>query len=157
MYSMCLSIGFVKMKKKKKKKQWTSTQAHLAGVVWTVIGQLISKACNWQSRCNTNAGSSPRCGKGFLSFQWGVRTAPVRASTSVCKFKIQNTASHIPLFGHTKIQHTLTWTGSTAFEVTVPYPCKATRISRKGQWILCMTLGLLKEFLSKHKSAQFLV
>ena len=39
----------------------------------------------------------------------------------------------IPLLEPTKILHTLTGKGSTALAAAVPYPGKATRISRKGQ------------------------
>ena len=43
------------------------------------------------------------------------------------------TLAVIPLFGHTLMQHTFTGMGSAALVATVPYPDKATRISRKGQ------------------------
>ena len=41
----------------------------------------------------------------------------------------------MPLFGHTKILHTLIGMGSTVLVAAVPYPGKAIWISHKGQWI----------------------
>ena len=61
------------------------------------------------------------------------------ASTSVLTFKSQTLAA-IPLFWHTKILHVLTAMGSAALEAVVPYPGKATRISRK---FLFVTGGIL--------------
>ena len=55
------------------------------------------------------------------------------ASTSVRTFKIPNTGSHIPLFGHTKTLHTPIGVGSAALAAAVPYPGKATLISSKEQ------------------------
>ena len=48
------------------------------------------------------------------------------ASTSVRTLKIPNTGSHIPLFGHTKIAHTLIAMGRAALAAAMLYPSKAT-------------------------------
>ena len=93
-------------------------------------------------KCNADAGSSPRCGKGFFSSQFSVQTllrcpyspsVPLHALTAVRTLKIPNTGSHIPLLVYTNILHTLTGMGSAALAAVVPYPGKAIRISRKGQ------------------------
>ena len=52
-------------------------------------------------------------------------------STSMCTLKIPTRAG-IPLFGHTKILHTLIGMGSTALAAAVSHQGKATRIFRKG-------------------------
>ena len=66
---------------------------------------------------------------------YGVRTMQLHASKSVGTLKITNTGCHIPLLGHTKILHTLVRMGTAAHVAAVlPYPGKATRISRNGQW-----------------------
>ena len=64
---------------------------------------------------------------------YGVITSPSSpASLSVRTLKIPTLAA-IALFGHTKILHTLIGMGSAALAAAVPYPGKATRISRKEQ------------------------
>ena len=99
----------------------------------------VGGASDWKARHITDAGSSPRCGKGFcFQSQLSVQTltAPVsksHASTSVHTLK-SRTLAVIPVFEHTKILHTLIGVGSAALAAAVPYPGKATRISRKGQW-----------------------
>ena len=45
--------------------------------------------------------------------------------------KIPNTGSY-SIVGHTKILHIPTEMGSAALAAVVPYPGKATRVSRKG-------------------------
>ena len=57
----------------------------------------------------------------------------LHASTSVCMLKLPNTGSHITLFGHAKILHTLIGMGSAALVAAVLYPGKVTRMSRMGQ------------------------
>ena len=44
------------------------------------------------------------------------------SSISVRTLKTPSTVSYIPLFGHTKILHTLVGMGSAALAATVPYP-----------------------------------
>ena len=43
------------------------------------------------------------------------------ASISVCTLEIPNTDSHIPLFGHRKVLHTLIGMGSASLAAAVPY------------------------------------
>ena len=54
-------------------------------------------------------------------------------STSVHTLKIPSTVSHVPLFGHMKILHSLVGMGSAALVAAVPKPGMATCISHKGQ------------------------
>ena len=67
---------------------------------------------------------------------YGVRTAPVcnqsHASTSVCTLTIPNSGSHTTVWIRENT-HTLIGMGSAALAAVVPYPGKATRISREGQ------------------------
>ena len=68
-------------------------------------------------------------------FSYGVRTAPCvqsHASTTV-RVKKSQTLEAIPLFGHTKILHTLVGMGSAALAAAAPYPGKTSRILREGQ------------------------
>ena len=76
---------------------------------------------------------------------YGVSTAPVcnGIHQHLCARYKSRTLTAIPLFGHTKILHTLIGMGrilhtligmgSAALVAVVPYPGKETRISSKGQ------------------------
>ena len=57
------------------------------------------------------------------------------ASTSVRTLKFPNTGTvaATPLFGHSKVLHTLIAMGSAALAAAVHYPGKGTRTSCKGQ------------------------
>ena len=102
-------------------------------------GSAQSVEVRLKAKRNTDTGSNPRCGKGFspkVSFQcrlsYSVRTAPVcnRMHQHLCARSKSQTLAAIPLFGHTKVLHTPVGTGSAALAAAVPYPGKATRISR---------------------------
>ena len=111
-------------------------------------------------RRNTDAGSSPRCGMGFFSHcqlpaQSFLRCpysprVQLHASTSGRPLKKSQTLAAIPLFGHTKILHTLRGMGSAALAAAVPYPGTEIRISRKGQWNTTNTI-----FFKVHSSEEF--
>ena len=59
--------------------------------------------------------------------------AIARFSIMCARWKSQTLAA-VPLFGHTKILHTLIGVGSTALAAVVPYLGKVTQIFHKGQW-----------------------
>ena len=66
---------------------------------------------------------------------YGVRSAPAcnRMQQRLCGRSKSQTLAAIPLFGQTKILHTLTGTGRAALAAAVPnYPGKVTRVSREG-------------------------
>ena len=108
---------------------------------YSVIAQWVERPTE-KNRRSTDAGSSPRCSKGFFSqSQLSVQTVLLcpysprvqsHASTSVCTLTIPNTGSHATVWTH-EILHTLTGMGGAALAAAVSYPGKATRISRKGQ------------------------
>ena len=85
---------------------------------------------------------SSRWGKGFF-FHLSVQTLLSRCPpfSPLCAIACINfgalvksqTLAATPLFGHTKILHTLTGMVSAALAAAAPYPGMATRISRKGQ------------------------
>ena len=104
----------------------------------------VGRASDWKARSNTDAGSSPRCGKGFFSrSQLPVQTllrcpysprVQSHASTAVHTLKSQ-TLAVVPMFEHTKILYTLIGVGSAALiAAAMPNPGKSTRNSCKGQW-----------------------
>ena len=82
----------------------------------------VGKASDWKARRNADAGSSPRCGKGFFSqgqlpvqTVWRVRTAPScnRMHQQLCARKNKSQVfTAIPLSGHTQILYTLTGMGN---------------------------------------------
>ena len=71
----------------------------------------VGRAADWKARCNTDAGSSPRCGKGFFS------PSQLPAQPLVCHDPHQHlcmrykspTLAAIPLFGRRKIPHRQEW------------------------------------------------
>ena len=69
----------------------------------------------------------------FLPESTSVQTF-LRLHQYLCARQNSQTLAAIPLCGHTKILHTLVAMGSAALAAAVPYPCKVTRNSRKGQW-----------------------
>ena len=84
----------------------------------------VGKAFNWKAS-NTGMGLSPWC-----------PCVQSHASTSVRTIKIPNTdtMTALPLFRHTKIQHTLVRMGSAALVAAMSYTGKLTWFSHKGQW-----------------------
>ena len=72
------------------------------------------------------------------------------ASTSVRTLNFPNANCHIPVFGHTKILHTLIATGSAALAAVARYSGKATRISRKGQSKIVNTICKKKKKKKKN-------
>ena len=105
------------------------------------IAQLAERPTG-KPKCNTDAGSSPRCGKGFFS-QSTFSADPITVSVQPpCAIACINSCAHVknpkhrqplPLLVYTKILHTLIGMGSAALVAALPYPCKAIRISRKGK------------------------
>ena len=89
----------------------------------------LGRAINWKVTRNF-AGSSPRCGKGFLSQgQLPVRTflrcpysprVQSHASTSACTLKIPDTRSHTIVWTHENTVHTAIGMSSAAFVVAMP-------------------------------------
>ena len=84
----------------------------------------------------------PDAARGFLPEPASsVECLTLSVQPRVCIRKYQDRGSRqksqtltaTPLFGHTKIQHTLIGMGSAALAAAVPYPGKATRISCKAQ------------------------
>ena len=74
-------------------------------------------------KSNTDACSSPRCGKNNISVQTLLR-CPYRlrmqSNVSVLTLKVPDTGSQVPLFGHTKILYTLIRKGGAALAAAVP-------------------------------------
>ena len=76
----------------------------------------VDWASDWKARRNTDMGSSPRCGKGFLSWSqlpvWTLSQhlyslrVQLHASTSVCSSKIPNTGGHTIVWTHKNPTHT---------------------------------------------------
>ena len=113
---------------------------------------------DWKARCNTDPGSSPRCGKGFLPLESTSSADSLVvlqlhwcaiASINICvHVKNSKTLAAILLFGRTKILHSPIGMASAALATALPCPGKATRISHKGQWstlILKQTFNLSRE------------
>ena len=110
-------------------------------------GSSVGRTSDWKARPNTDTGSSPRRGKGFfvsprVSFQcslsYGVRTVLVcnRMHQHLCARWKSQIQSAIPLFGRTKILHTLIGMAIAAPATAVPYPGKDSWISRKGKKLI---------------------
>ena len=61
---------------------------------------------------------------------YGVHTAPVcnHMHQDLCARYKSQTLAAIPLFGHTKILHTLIGMGRAALATAVPYPSKVTEL-----------------------------
>ena len=96
----------------------------------------VGRAFDWNVRHDTDAGSSPRCGKGFFSqSQLPVQTLYLSTCIDICVHvkNPQHWQPQTPLSGQRNLPHTLTGTGSAAFSAAVPYPGKATWSSRKKQ------------------------
>ena len=130
------------LKKRKKKRQENQRRLlwmrlflsfFLKVILW-IIGSSknssVGRASDWKARRNTDVCTNPRCGKGFfsqgqLSVQtlsrclYGSPRVQSHASATVRTLKFQAVAA-IPLFGHTKIQHTLTGMASAALAAAVP-------------------------------------
>ena len=76
---------------------------------------------DWKARCNTDAGSSPRCGKALFSqsqlpvqtLSWCLHSPCVQshASTSVRTLKISNTGSHTIVWTDKNTAHTVSLLG----------------------------------------------
>ena len=81
------------------------------------------------------------------------------ASTFVCTLKFPNngTVAATPLFGHSKVPHTLIAMGSAALAAAVHYPDKGTQTPRKGQWRskVCFPFSLPPVLTSSHWSLSF--
>ena len=96
------------------------------------------KMCDWKAIWNTDAGSSPQCGKGFISqSQLPMKTllpctyspcVQPHASTPVCTFKIPNAGSHVTVWTHENnnnnnkeefVQHLSTAQGGSTGHFTV--------------------------------------
>ena len=99
----------------------------------------VGKASDWKARCNTDADSSRRCGKGFFS--------QCRLSCGVCSPAPVCNHMHQHLCARSKSKHwqpyhcldnentarTLTGMGSADLAAAVPYSGKVTHIFCKGQ------------------------
>ena len=114
-------------------------------------GSSVGRASDWKARRNTDAGSSPRCGKGFFSqSQLPVKTLLRCPYSPPCAVACTNICAHVKNLKHwqsyhcldtrmwegtsrSKILHTLVGMGSAALATAVPYPGMATSVSCKGQ------------------------
>ena len=88
----------------------------------------VGRMSDWKARRNTDAGSSPRCGKYCFPWSQDQRRlsygaiqphAQQHASTSAPTLKLTSTGSHIALFGHRKILNTLMVISSVAYHIAL--------------------------------------
>ena len=114
---ICPVPGKKKKKRKKKKKKKRA-------------GSSVDGASDWKSRSSTQAGSSPRCGKGFFS-QNHLPMQTLLLCPRTAAFVHATTACNPKHWQPYQCLDTLAGSGSAAL---LPYPGKATRTLCKGQW-----------------------